>query len=220
MTEKPEYTEQEKEFLEIAEFLIKHYKGIFTFKREVRKMKAESISSIGQMVDMIKQFAKSRLEVKRDEENSANKWKTDYFDVECTKCKFLTSLKAVKEEKGDNGYTFSVFECPKCHTRFRDKLPNNPDDGMRYARTFYDHLMKRGKNGKQNYHIMGIPKEEVIHLFQLYKNLKEADENDNRAAAIRKKSEKDIIAIVEGELVKMRAAKELILASKPKKGEG
>ena len=84
----------------------------------------------------------------------------------------------------------------------------------------YGRVMKRGKNGKQNYHIMGIPKEEVIHLFQLYKNLKEADENDNRAAAIRKKSEKDIIAIVEGELVKMRAAKELILASKPKKGEG
>ncbi len=209
------YTDTEQELLEVMEDIRKLLKKTITFNLKLWAIKQNSLQMMKQMAKDIHTFAKLRQEYA----DMLAKEKTDHWesfhDVECTKCKFFTSLRPTKEAVYNDGLTYHIYECPKCKTVFRDSLPNNIKDTMVFAKKQYDFFVKRDKRGRINYVTLGVPKEMVTSFSEMYTNLKVADDNVIAERIEKEASAKNFEAVIADELVRFKVFKAELLNGGP-----
>ncbi|MEI6815595.1 MAG: hypothetical protein WCL14_03210 [Bacteroidota bacterium] len=206
------YTENEKNLLALTTFFIEYFDDIPAYNEDDKKAKEEQLKYYKQIEKDIIHFANRRYEeIEATYDVEGKNWDT-YHDVECTKCKFFTSLKPTGEEKARNGFTYFIFECPKCETKFNEFMPNTDLEKLNYSKYVHDYFLAKGKDGKINHVRLGISRDKVNGCLELHLKLKATIDEFDKSKAKEKIQHQGFADMVANEILGLTNLKQQILS--------
>lgn len=137
------YTSDELEFLELLKWFIEFSSNFHCHSEADDKARIDAIEGYKIMETEVLSLAKSRTKFNKELADEKLKYKGEYLDVACTKCKYFTALKPKGEKVGDHGFIYAVYECPKCKTDFSIFLPIATEDRHKVGEMLLKKMRKK-----------------------------------------------------------------------------
>ncbi len=137
------YTDDEKELFELLKWTIEVSTNFPQLSENDKKAAEANVEEYEGIKEGLISLAISRNKFYKETEANKLRHLLEYKDVTCTQCKFFTALKPVGEKVGDEGFSYAVYECPKCGTKFSENLPIHSEDRIKAGEILIKKMRKK-----------------------------------------------------------------------------
>jgi hypothetical protein len=197
MTREVVYNKYEIELLELIDYAIDFFrKGM-----EMGEVPKDFFDTFSKKYEFIKEnvtrFANERYDIVEFFEIKKSEASKLYYDDTCLHCKFHSSFRPIGNAVGAMGFTFYLFNCPKCNKNFLAQNPFDMHENLAWVEHEIIRISKEDAHGNSIKNSKNHTPEQFENLIKGYLEFKEEVRKlDEGLAANKVEEERDIQQLI------------------------